>query len=182
MIAAEADAHVALVNYHFGSKEMLFEAAVERRARRLIESWHAALLALGAEPPAATEDVLRAWWQPFDELLREDNTPWRNYLCVVARLASAPEGNDWYQRYFGLADRDFRHALARSLGIDDSELTEACFRYARTLFAEVLLHRCGKSGGECVPHGFRAADTERLIAFVASGMRGTVGRNASAAA
>lgn len=172
MIAAEAGAHVALLNYHFGSKQMLFEAAVERRARRLVDAWREALAGTLDDPSATNEDVLRAWWQPFDELFLGHDTPWRNYLCIVARLAAAPEGSDWYQRFFGIADRDFRRALARSLAIDDAELTEACFRYARTLFGEVLLHRCGKAGGDCVPQGFRADDTARLIAFIAGGMRG----------
>ena len=43
MIAGEAGTHVALVNYHFGSKEMLFEAAFERRAPRLVAWWRDAL-------------------------------------------------------------------------------------------------------------------------------------------
>ena len=68
MIAGEAGAHVALVNYHFGSKEMLFEAAVERRADRLAQSWRAALADVRRDPDRTVEDVLRAWWYPFGDL------------------------------------------------------------------------------------------------------------------
>ncbi len=50
MIASQAGTHVALVNYHFGSKEMLFEAAIERRAGRLAEAWRAALSAARCHP------------------------------------------------------------------------------------------------------------------------------------
>ena len=39
--AAEVD--VALVNYHFGSKEMLLEAVVARRADQLVDEWKRAL-------------------------------------------------------------------------------------------------------------------------------------------
>jgi AcrR family transcriptional regulator len=172
MIAAEAGAHVALVNYHFGSKEMLFEAAVERRSRRLVDAWQGALADARENPKHSTEDVLRAWWRPFDAMEDGEEPAWRNYLCVIARLSSAPQGNDWYQRYFGTVDRDFQRALGNTLAVHDSELTDVTFRYARALFGEVLLHRCGKSGGECVPRGFRPHDTERMIAFVAAGMRG----------
>lgn len=172
MIASGAGAHVALVNYHFGSKEMLFEAAVERRAHRLADAWRVELAELEGDQSASTERVLRAWWRPFEELQRNDEPPWRNYLCVVARLASAPDGNDWYQRYFGIVDRDFQRALASTLPAGDHEVTDAGFRYARSLFGEVLLHRCGKAGGTCVPRGFREVDTDRLIGFVASGLRG----------
>ena len=174
MIAGGAGAHVALVNYHFGSKEMLFEAAVERRAARLSQAWRLALDRVRRSSDPEVEDVLRAWWEPFADLHLEEqeDLPWRNYLCVVARLASAPDGNDWYQRYFGTVDRDFQRALAETLPLNEQEDLDAGFRYARSLFGEVLLHRCGKMGGDCVPRGFRENDTARLIGFVASGLRG----------
>ena len=116
--------------------------------------------------------MLRAWWKPFGDLHSQGDLPWRNYLCVVARLASAPDGGDWYQRYFGMVDRDFRRALAETLPLNEQEDLDAGFRYARTLFAEMLLHRCGKLGGENVPRGFREDDPPRLIGFVANGLRG----------
>jgi AcrR family transcriptional regulator len=171
MIAGEAGAHVALLNYHFGSKEMLFEAAVERRAERLAQAWRSALAEVRCDPDHTVEDVLRAWWYPFGDLHLQEEPSWRNYLCVVARLASAPDGNDWYQRYFGTVDRDFQRALAEALQLNEQGDLDAGFRYARSLFGEVLLHRCGKMGSECVPRGFRENDTNRLIGFVASGMR-----------
>lgn len=170
MIAGEAGTHVALVNYHFGSKEMLFEAAVERRGAQLVDAWRAQLDALEAARERTTEDVLRAWWHPFAELHPTEESAWRSYLCVVARLASARDGEEWYQRYFGVVDRDFRRALADTLPNRDAELIDAGFRYARTLLGEVLLHRCGKAGGTCVPRGFREADTDRMITFIGSGM------------
>ncbi len=120
---------------------------------------------------STVEDVLRAWWYPFGDLHLQEELSWRNYLCVVARLASAPDGNDWYQRYFGTVDRDFQRALAEALQLNEQGDLDAGFRYARSLFGEVLLHRCGKMGSECVPRGFRENDTNRLIGFVASGMR-----------
>ena len=172
MIANEAGAHAALVGYHFGTKEMLFEAAVERRAVRLAQAWRVALDGVRCDPDRTVEDVLHAWWEPFGDLHLLGDLPWRNYLCVVARLASAKDGNDWYQRYFGTVDRDFQRALGEALPAQEQDGIDACFRYARTLFGEVLLHRCGKLGNECVPRGFRESDTDRLIGFVADGMRG----------
>ena len=49
---------------------------------------------------------------------------------------------------------------------------EAAFRYGRTIFAEVLLYRCGKMGGSCRPRGYRDDDVERALRFVEAGMRG----------
>jgi AcrR family transcriptional regulator len=50
-IASRAEAHVALLNYHFGSKEQLIEEALARRASQLLALQHEALAACA---PAAT--------------------------------------------------------------------------------------------------------------------------------
>lgn len=172
MIAAEAGTHVALVNYHFGSKEMLFEAAVERRAGRLVARWKEALAELRSRPSFTAGDVLRAWWRPFGELDMHREQPWGNYLCAFARLGSAPDGEALYQRHFGKADHDFQDAIAETMPHAPSADVEAAFRYARTLLAEVLLHRCGKAGVECSPRGFRLDDSERALRFAEAGVRG----------
>jgi hypothetical protein len=65
-------------------------------------------------------------------------------------------------------------------GTDRDDL-EAGFRYARSLMGEVLLYRCGKTGGTCRPRGFREDDIERLFSYVASGMRGLSGKLSLAA-
>jgi AcrR family transcriptional regulator len=170
-IATAAGVHVALVNYHFGSKEILFDSAVERRSRRLIEAWRAALAKVRARPVWSAEDVLRAWWEPFGAARRDDDASWRNYLCVVARLLTSRDGEAWHARHFGVIDREYRDALRVVIdGLDGVEL-ESGFRYARRLFDEQLLYRCGKTGGTCVPHGFRDDDIDRLIAYLAGGLR-----------
>jgi len=172
MIAAEAHTHVALVNYHFGSKEMLFEAAVERRAARLNTQWREALAQVRGKPSWTVGDVLAAWWQPFITLDTHNDPHWGNYLCTFARLASAPDGEAWYQRYFGVADRDFQAALQEALPRAQREDLEAGFRYARSLFAEILLYRCGKTGGSCRPRGYRDDDVDRAMRYIEAGLRG----------
>lgn len=172
MIAGHAGTHVALVNYHFGSKELLFEAALERRASRLNDRWRKALAELRARGQWTVGDVLRAWWQPFVEFDPAGDAPWSNYLCTFARLSAAAQGESWYARYFGVADRDFQLALAQALPQAASEDLESGFRYARSLFAEIMLYRCGKTGGQCRPRGYRDDDVERALRFIEHGMRG----------
>jgi AcrR family transcriptional regulator len=173
-IAGEAGVHVALINYHFSTKELLFETAVERRSGRLTQAWRDALQAARAQPTMRVEDVLRAWWRPFGEMHAAEDPTWRNYLCVIARLSSASYGDEWHQRYFGPIERDFQRALADALPEAASDDIEAGFRYARTLFSEVLLHLCGKTGSGCVPRGYREDDTDRLLRFMAHGMQALV--------
>jgi AcrR family transcriptional regulator len=182
MIASLADVHVALVNYHFNSKELLFEAAVQRRAARLIELWRNALNGVRLKPSFTVDAVLAAWWHPFGSFDLDDGGAWRNYLCVVARLASAKDGEDWHARYFGKVDQDFIDALAEAMPTVAPEDRDAGFRYARCLFGEILLYRCGKTGGTCRPRGFREDDTERLIQYLSSGLAGLQSTLSAAAA
>jgi AcrR family transcriptional regulator len=172
MIAGEAGTHVALVNYHFGSKEMLFEAALERRAPRLLALWRDGLEELRQRPSPTVADVLRAWWRPFGEVDMGRDAQWANYLCSFARLGAAPDGETWYQRHFGTAECDFQNALSEAMPHAPRDDIEAAFRYARTLFSEVLLYRCGKMGGLCRPRGFRDDDIERALRFVEAGAYG----------
>lgn len=172
MIAGHAGTHVALVNYHFGSKEMLFEAALERRAARLNDRWRKSLADLRSQGTWSVSDVLRAWWQPFIDFEPGGDVQWSNYLCTFARLAGASQGESWYERYFGVADRDFQAALSRAFPAASAEDLQAGFRYARSLFAEIMLYRCGKTGGECRPRGFRDDDLERAMRFIEAGLRG----------
>jgi AcrR family transcriptional regulator len=170
-IARLAGANAGLVNYHFGSKDLLFEAAIERRAERLQSAWRNALAAARCHPRCTVEDVLGAWWAPFGGVDYAHDREWGNYLCVVVRLEDASGGEAWYQRYFGSVDRTFREALADALPGLDAEDVAAGYRYARTLFGEALLYRCGKTGGSCRPQGFREDDVDRLLAFAAGGLR-----------
>jgi len=170
-IARRAGANAGLVNYHFGSKDLLFEAAIERRAERLASAWRNALAAARCHPRCSVEDILAAWWAPFGDLDYPVDGAWGNYLCVVVRLSDAGEGEAWYERYFGAIDATFHQALVEALpGIDEADVA-AGYRYARTLFGEILLYRCGKTGGSCRPRGFRDDDVERLFAYVAGGFR-----------
>ena len=172
MIAGEANAHAALVNYHFSSKELLFEATIERRAARLNEAWRNALNSVRIRASCKVEDILAAWWHPFGDLEEGRDLSWSNYLCVIARIASAAAGETWHQRYFGVIDCDFQTGLAEALPGTHRNDIEAGFRYSRSLFGEVLLHRCGKTGGTCRPRGFREDDIDRMICYLGSGMRG----------
>src|SRR3954451_16196293 len=58
LIAQRADVHVALLNYHFGSKEQLVEEALARPGPRLIQLQKDALAALRNSGVWKVEDVL----------------------------------------------------------------------------------------------------------------------------
>ena len=68
--------------------------------------------------------------------------------------------------------RELLNALAEAMPHASRDDIEAAFRYGRTIFAEVLLYRCGKMGGSCRPRGFREDDVERALRFVEAGVAG----------
>src|SRR5690348_5786048 len=122
-IASRADAHVALLNYHFGSKEQLIEEALARRASQLLALQHDALAALRARGDWSVEDVLSAYGGPFSSLNADAPSPWRNYLCLVARLAGHDPSDTILMRHFGSVHRECLLALRHALPtVDDDTL------------------------------------------------------------
>ena len=166
-IASRAEAHVALLNYHFGSKEQLIEEALARRASQLLALQHDALAALRARGEWSVEDVLWAYGRPFATLDQGGQSTWRNYLCLVARLAGHDPSDTIMMRHFGSVQRECLAALRGTLpNVDDSVLA-AGFRYCRLLLEHDALARC-KAGGNApsvIPK------FEHLIAFLAGGLR-----------
>ena len=168
LIAQRADVHVALLNYHFGSKEQLVEEAIARRAPRLIQLQKEALAALREHGVWTVEDVLWAFWQPFAVLDGTSDKAWRNYLCVVARLASYERGSELFSRHFAPVERECLYALRRALPAPtDDELTRG-FHYCRLLFERELMSRCSEGTPDRDEQRRRS---ERLIAFLAGGLR-----------
>ncbi|HEY7786909.1 MAG TPA: TetR/AcrR family transcriptional regulator [Casimicrobiaceae bacterium] len=167
-IASRAEAHVALLNYHFGSKEQLIEEALARRAGQLLAMQHDALAALRSKGDWTIEDVLWAYGRPFATLDRSEASPWRSYLCLVARLAGHDPSDSMMLRHFGSVYREclsaFRHVLP---GVDDAALA-AGFRNCRLLLEHDTRARCG-AAHDAPAH---TPSAEELIAFLAGGMRG----------
>ena len=170
-IASRAEAHVALLNYHFGSKEQLIEEALGRRAAQLLALQHDALEGL-SDRAVTVEDVLWAYGRPFATLDQGVPPPWRNYLCLVARLAGHDPSDGIMLRHFGSVYRECLAALRRALpGVDDATLA-AGFRNCRLLIEHDALARC-RAGGNA-PDATSSA--EELIAFLAGGMRALAGQ------
>jgi AcrR family transcriptional regulator len=166
-IASRAEAHVALLNYHFGSKEQLIEEALARRAPQLLALQHETLVAVRARGDWTVEDVLWAYARPFATLDQAGASTWRNYLCLVARLAGHDPSDGIMLRHFGSVYRECLSALRHALpGVDD-DVIAAGFRNCRLLIEHDALGRC-KSGGN--PSQFMPS-AEQLIAFLGGGLR-----------
>jgi len=91
-INAEADSNVAAAHYHFGSKEALVRAVLDRRMAVLAEERTGQLAPLESEPEPSARAVASVFVRPLFELARDEQGA--RYVCFLAALYRA--GSDWF--------------------------------------------------------------------------------------
>jgi AcrR family transcriptional regulator len=122
-ITAAADANVAAVHYHFGSKDALCREAMEHAVRRLLEEQIEGLRELGEDAPL--EEIAAAWARPVISAACGSPCEKRSFLRIMARVASdpPPELRDWMASELSKADPEFLAPLRRAMpGVTDDEL------------------------------------------------------------
>jgi AcrR family transcriptional regulator len=99
-INAEAGLSAAALHYHFGSKQSLLDALLERRMAQPMEQRAKMLDALEAHPLAPTSrEVLEALIRPLAELVAREGEGGRRYVRLLSRLQA--DGNIWGHRFVG---------------------------------------------------------------------------------
>jgi AcrR family transcriptional regulator len=175
-IARRAGLHAALLHYHFGTVERLLEEAIARRAARLSQAQLAALSALFARGRWTIEDVVGALWRPFSSLAGPVDDGWRNYLCMIARIATASASSGMLERHFAEPAAAARRALKVLLPGADEEALGSGLRFTRMLFLQETLDRCERA----CPPAERTLREQRLATFAAAGLRALAGDSARA--
>ncbi|MBD3759304.1 TetR/AcrR family transcriptional regulator [Rhizorhabdus sp.] len=84
-ITSEAQVDLALVNYHFTSKEQLYRAIFARRARIISRARVRALREKGPDP--TIEDVVDAFIEPLIKRLRMGDLGWGHYAAMVGQIS-----------------------------------------------------------------------------------------------
>ncbi|MCM2294009.1 TetR family transcriptional regulator [Allorhizobium sp. BGMRC 0089] len=87
-ITNAAGVTLALVSYHFHTKENLFSAIVARRAQTLNQIRRARLADLEASGTVTVESLLDAFMRPLFEQMQSDDEGWQAYLLLLAKLAT----------------------------------------------------------------------------------------------
>ena len=97
-VAAKAKVPLGLINYHFQSKEKLFEAIIARRSDELNNRRRDAFAALKGKPDL--RQVLDVFLRPYLELMLEGGPGWRAYGRLLAQTGQADRWTRLITRHF----------------------------------------------------------------------------------
>lgn len=86
-ITNEAGVTLALVSYHFKTKENLFSTVVARRAEILNQKRRKRLAELEAAGTVSTEGLLDAFMHPLFEQMQSDDEGWQAYVLLLSKLS-----------------------------------------------------------------------------------------------
>lgn len=117
-IAAAANANLASIGYHFGSKDELLGQALREGFRRWLGEVAAAVPVFGASPP-------QIWLQQLSGSLRASIGRHRNLvLAFLEAVARAPR-DEGLRQALAESSREARHAVATLLNLGDDDIGQA---------------------------------------------------------
>jgi len=131
-VADRSNARIALVTYHFGTKDTLFDKVVERRASYMAlqrsRARDKARKRAGSDPRPGKEggegDGL-----PFGERSTNGGQGWKNYSLLVARLANSPDGAKVISDHYDAVARQYLAEFRRSLPQAEEETVYQAFSF-----------------------------------------------------
>jgi AcrR family transcriptional regulator len=177
-IAVAAGVPQALVSYHFGSKEGLFRAVVERRAPANANGMrHALQEAVEVRSrKARLEAVLRAFIAPIVERSMRGGPGWKNYIRLMGQIANLPQQEAFVmpvpENYESVV-LSFIEAI-RSIYPD---MNEADLQWSFYFYQAAIAHILIESGviDRQTNGAFRSSDLDslmpKLVSFFAAGFR-----------
>jgi len=179
-IAAEADVKLALTHYHFGSKENLFGAVIDRRAAehavRIEQALEQAKGVTGARRERR-EAILRALIATIVDRAMRGGPGWKNYVRLLAFVANHPQEEEYvspFRTHYDHVIHDFVEALAAlhpEMAALDVQWGFFFFQAATThiLVESGMLDR--QSGGALLSSDLDAL-VDRMVPFFAAGFIG----------
>ncbi|WP_380872134.1 TetR/AcrR family transcriptional regulator [Sphingomonas sp. DBB INV C78] len=176
-IAAAAPVRVALLHYHFGTKEELFAAVIDRRAAENVTGLEAALdtaLVTQGSPAERRAAIIQAFVAPVVEKSMRGGEGWKNYIRLLARLANLPQEESFLSPYRNSFD-DIVDAYVRALRALHPDMVPEDVNWAFYFLQAATTHVLVESGvlDRQTGGALRSSDldrvTEKLVAFCTAG-------------
>lgn len=117
-VSEKAGVRLALIAYHVGSKETLFDQVIARRATVLAELRMKSLessLRKNNGAPLTVEEIITCYAAPFVERSSHGGRGWSSYTHLVARLWNAPQWDSVIGKYYDDVARRFVKEFRRTL-------------------------------------------------------------------
>lgn len=117
-VAKAISCGIALVTYHFGTKDTLFTTVVKRRAAYMA---HARTMALNEarakeqDKPIPVEDLVAGYVWPFVERSVAGGKGWKSYSLFIARHANSPEFAKVLGEHYDPVARQYLDEFERTL-------------------------------------------------------------------
>ena len=179
-ITAEAGANLASVNYHFGSKEALFQAVIARRLEPINDERLRLLAAAesqSGDSPSSLERIIEAFVLPIVRLRHDPGSGGEYFMRLMGRVHAEP--GEWTRR----ALDEFRESFERfdaALGRILPELPEEERLWRMFFLIGVTAHTAAAgfklrhfADDRCDPTDVEAT-VRRLVAFAVAGFRAPV--------
>ena len=179
-IAAQAGVQLALTHYHFGSKENLFGAVIERRAEDHAARIEAALALARMRDGSRRERreaVLRALIAPIVDRAMRGGPGWKNYIRLLAFVANHPQEEEYvspFRTHYDHVIHDFVDALCAI----QPEMPRPEIQWGFFFFQAATTHILVESGmldrqsGGALRSSDLDAMVDRMVPFFAAGFTG----------
>jgi len=146
-ISREAQVQIALAYYHFGSKEDLFRAVVDRRAGDNAGGMLRALKELKRDPERAgkPDELFRAFLQPIVDRALRGGDGWHNYIRLLAHVANQPQDASYVTPFNENYDSIIKAYIDHLRGIEPT-LDDTDVYWAFYFFQAAVSHVLTESG------------------------------------
>lgn len=111
-ITAEAEVDLALVNYHFSTKERLYRTIIARRAQVISRARLRALREHGRTP--TIEQIVEAFIDPLVKRLRMRDTGWNYYSALIGQISYSKKFVDFQHEHLDPTAEIFIDAFSRA--------------------------------------------------------------------
>lgn len=124
-----AGAGLALMTYHFGTKDQLFECVLERRAEVLNRDRLAALDKVLAQSRPSTQSLLASFVEPYVRYGSGSDPGWRHYCRLIAIVGPTGRWSELLARLFDETAQKFIDALTKLEPSLDRETATRAFLF-----------------------------------------------------